>query len=123
MSTLTQLRKLIPTGRPLSPTEARSLAELQATRFRQLTGYADTPLLPSATITSQPRFAVHYTNAIQGQGISGWNQRRRQWVIIINSNDVQGRQRFTLAHELKHIVDAFTAERNLTLRHVATLSP
>jgi Zn-dependent peptidase ImmA (M78 family) len=56
--------------------------------------------LPSIEVRMRPRH--------QMAGLSGftcWDEVRARWVVTINRNNVEGRRRFTLAHEFKHILD------------------
>ena len=108
MSVLTQLRQLTPTRRALTLVESRSIAERQANRFRALTGQAEQPMLPSETITGLPRIRILVATKMTHSGMSGWDPDTRTWQIVINGTDAPARQRFTLAHEYKHVVDFTT---------------
>lgn len=109
MSILTTLRSIGPRDRPLRPTEARSIAERQARRFRILTGYDDQPMLPSETLTTLPRINVQLAVSMKNHaGMSGWDPIKRRYDVLINGHDAPTRQRFTLAHEYKHIIDYHT---------------
>ena len=106
MSILKQIRNIGPSDRPLSPTEARSVAERQARRFRKLTGTDDTPMLPSQVLTELPRINVQLAVSMkQHAGMSAWDPDKRRYEVLINGMDAPARQRFTLAHEYKHIID------------------
>ena len=98
---INQLRQLIP-DRALADAEARSIAERQATRLLELTG-TDHPTVPSTIISHLPRIAVTTSRNIQASGQTTWT--RGTWNIQLNAHDHPLRQRFSLAHELKHIID------------------
>lgn len=99
-STLAAVRALIP-DRPLSFLEALHIAELQADRLLQLSGCRDQPA-GADLITGLPRIRIEYRR-LPTSGISYWNGR--EWVIGINRDEPETRQRFTLLHEFKHIID------------------
>jgi Zn-dependent peptidase ImmA (M78 family) len=40
-------------------------------------------------------------------GCSDWDSRKRAWVIAINPEEPLTRQRFTVLHEFKHIIDHY----------------
>ena len=107
-SVLASLRALIP-PRPLSFSEALQIAELQANRLLSLTGVTDAPL-PSETISELPRIRLAYRD-LPTSGLSYWDGRARSWVICLNAAEPPTRQRFTLLHEYKHIVDHGAADR------------
>jgi Zn-dependent peptidase ImmA (M78 family) len=60
--------------------------------------------VPESAITSLPR--IHLDRLIPSpvSGATQWTRGR--WVIIVNGADPKGRQRYSMAHELKHIIDA-----------------
>ncbi|MGN6588653.1 MAG: ImmA/IrrE family metallo-endopeptidase [Solirubrobacterales bacterium] len=88
--------------RALAPWEARSIAERQAHRLHALLRITEPPF-PTEAIASLPRVAIHYLPARHLSGAISW--RRGMWRILINSRDGRGRQRFSLGHELKHLID------------------
>ena len=104
-SVLATLRRLIPT-RGCQPHEALHIAERQATRLSQLLGGSDN--LDVATLTELPRITVVY-DRLPVSGTSHWNGHA--WVICLNSTDRPERQRFTLLHEFKHIIDHGSTDR------------
>ncbi len=117
-SVITSLRDIMP-DRPLTDREARSVAERQALRFLQLVG-ADYPCFDEAVITELPRVEVRKHRLWPTSGATQWINGR--WVIVIKSSEPVGRQKLSLAHELKHIIDhpkAKTAYQNIpsTYRH------
>lgn len=96
-----ECRRLCPT-RALAPWEARSIAERQAHRFHALLGISEPPF-PKEAIEALPRVAVHYVPAQRLSGAISW--RHGKWRILVNRNDSRGRQAFSLAHEVKHMLD------------------
>lgn len=83
--------------------DALRLAERQATEFLRISGHANhTAAVPSTIVTGLPRVRVVYetiTESGMSQYVGG------VWLIVINSADHLTRQRFTLMHEFKHILD------------------
>lgn len=101
MSTITILRDVMPI-RALTFAESLSLAELQASKFHALTGISD-GALPERAITDLPRVQVERISPAPVSGATQWSHGR--WLIILNGSESRGRQRFSLAHELKHVLD------------------
>lgn len=99
-STLSSLRRLIP-ERQCQFSEALRIAELQAARLLQLMGVDAAPV-PNEIVSELPRIEVQY-RSIPMSGLSYWNGH--DWVIGLNRTEPRTRQRFTLLHEYKHIVD------------------
>jgi hypothetical protein len=98
---ITEVRALSP-GRPLAPSEARVLAEKQAHRLL-IAEAVDGPATPEQLIESLPRVEVRYVRATQFAATARWTGQL--WRLLVNANDSWGRQRFSLAHELKHVLD------------------
>lgn len=96
---LRRLRAVVP-HRDLDFNEALFVAEHQATLLHELLDDGDG--VRDVQIGALPRIAVTY-EALPVSGMSHWNGAC--WVIAINSGDSPPRQRFTLLHEFKHIVD------------------
>lgn len=103
MSLIKELRGLMP-HRQLTPGEALWLAEHQAIRMRELTGYMDEPFMARDAIESQPKLTIVYDANLPQSGSSHWTGT--VWQITINAGEPFTRQRYTLCHELKHILDA-----------------
>lgn len=99
---LASLRGLVPARRVLF-SEALHLAELQAHRLLELTDVSDGPV-PSEIVSELPRIRVGYRR-LPTSGMSYWDGPGRSWVIGINADEPPTRQRFTLLHEYKHIID------------------
>jgi Zn-dependent peptidase ImmA (M78 family) len=98
---ITELRGCAP-DRVLPPWEARVLAERQANRLLDLQ-QVDEPAVPEQLIEYLPRVRVRFVPARTFAGTTKWDGRR--WLILVNRDDTWGRQRFTMAHELKHVID------------------
>lgn len=102
-SVLAELRSLSP-ERPLPPWDARQVAERQAARLLRRHGITSPPV-PEEVIASLPRVKVRYVRARNLSATARWSQAHRCWVILVNRDDTTGRQRFSLAHEFKHVID------------------
>ncbi len=96
------LRALMPPRR-LSYADATTIAERQANGLRELLGLADTPELPLGTIEALPRIEVRRRYDLPVSGLTHWHNGR--WLILLNGDEPETRQRFSLAHELKHVID------------------
>ncbi len=103
---LARLRALAP-NRPITLDEALQLAELQANRLLELSGGPVVPV-PTSIITDQPRIRLEHDPDLPAHAASGcsdWDSHRRSWVISLNPTEPRRRQRFTVLHEYKHILD------------------
>jgi predicted transcriptional regulator len=99
-----ELRSLMPV-RQLETHEARSVAERQATKLLELLNMSEAPVDVSL-LADLPRIEVRVDARLARLGISGLSESSRgQWCITINPADAPTRRRFTLAHELKHVLD------------------
>lgn len=107
-STIQQLRSLQPL-RPLTPIEAFNVAERQATRLLKLSGVTE-PHVPGEIIAALPRVRIEVQPDLPVAGSSHWSNSTKQWVIRLNGDDAPVRQRFTLAHETKHVLDHHVAD-------------
>lgn len=101
MTLLTDLRAIVPTRR-LSFIEARMLTERQATVLLRHSGVSD-PSVPSSVVTNLPFLTVGSRPLRRSSGATQWVKPR--WVMVLNSLEPHTRQRFSLGHELKHILD------------------
>lgn len=95
------LRDFVPI-RPLSRIEALRIAELQATRFLKLVGISE-PSVPERAIAELPRVQVERVRGLTASGATEWAKGR--WLIALRASEPVTRQRFSLAHEFKHILD------------------
>lgn len=103
-SIIHQLRALVPV-RPLTEREAKSLAERQAIILLELLGQ-HRPAVDVGLIAQLPKIEVRVEPNLHQGGISGFSQwSRGRWLIVVNRSDSATRRRFTLSHELKHILD------------------
>ncbi|HVE45144.1 MAG TPA: ImmA/IrrE family metallo-endopeptidase [Acidimicrobiales bacterium] len=96
------MRALVP-ARALSFTDAKAIGELQAHRLLKLTASTSAPV-SEGIITALPRIDVQRVANLIGSGATAWS--RGMWRIRLNAAEPPTRQRFTLAHELKHLLDA-----------------
>ena len=100
LSTLARLRALCP-KRHLLFSEALRVAELQASRLLELSDIGCWPV-PSEVVSELPRIRLAYTD-LPTSGLSHWDGEA--WAIFLNEHEPPTRQRFTLLHEFKHIID------------------
>jgi hypothetical protein len=108
VSVLASLRAILP-ARRLCLTEALQLAGLQADRLLRLRHVTNVPV-PVEVVTGLPRISVDYDPDLPRHAASGssdWDSRRRAWVISVNPEEPRTRQRFTVLHEYKHIIDHY----------------
>ncbi len=95
------LRSVMP-RRLLNTQEAELVAELQANRLLELAGMPQPPV-PNELITELPRIAVRLDPNLPVSGCAQWVSGR--WLLSINASEPWTRQRFSLAHEFKHVLD------------------
>lgn len=98
-SVMASLRTVTP-HRDLTFDEALKVAELQAAKLADLC--LNDRGIHDQDIAGLPRITVTYED-LAVSGMSHWNGQT--WVISIAKGDSRARQRFTLLHEFKHIVD------------------
>jgi Zn-dependent peptidase ImmA (M78 family) len=107
-SILVALRRMLP-DRPLTVTEALRYAERQAHRLLQLHNIRDVPV-PIEVITELPKIVVEYDDDLPryvASGASSWDANGQRWVISINPFEPPTRQRLSVLHEAKHILDHY----------------
>jgi predicted transcriptional regulator len=112
-SVISRLRDLMP-QRSLTFTEAQRLAELQAATLLRMVGVSG-GRVSEQLIAELPRLDVQYRPGLIGSGLTTWE--RGAWRIGINADEPAVRQRFTLAHELKHVLDA--SHEDAVYRHLS----
>jgi IrrE N-terminal-like domain len=107
---LMKLRNVTP-KRPLLHSEALTVAKLQALRARQLLGELSPRAdlgwvlhLPNTTVRVLP---AHELRTLAGAEASGFTKRlgNGDYFIAVNKNASHTHRRFTLAHEVKHLLD------------------
>ncbi len=101
------LRALLP-SRAMTWSEAHSIAERQAALLLDLLSIAEPPV-PQFAISSLPGIVVDWREdwPTSGMAVRG----RRHWRIVLNKTETRQRQRFSLAHEFKHVLDDPVIER------------
>jgi hypothetical protein len=100
-SLLWQLRQLVP-ERPLNVGEGYRIAELQANRLLRWGGI-DRPGTPGELIGGLPYVEVVLHPAHPESGYLKWFKPR--WLLVLNPHEPRVRQRFSLMHEFKHLLD------------------
>ncbi len=98
---IASLRDFVPI-RPLTRAEAYRIAELQSIRLLKLTGVTEPPVCDEI-ITELPKLEVQRLSPLPVSGATQWSNGR--WMVLLNGGEPLARQRFSLAHELKHIID------------------
>jgi hypothetical protein len=101
------LRALVP-GRALSWSEAHTLAERQATVLLRFM-HVDGPPVPQFVIASLPGLIVDWRADWPTAGMT--LPVDGHYRIVICSTEPRWRQRFSLAHEYKHVLDDPLIER------------
>jgi Zn-dependent peptidase ImmA (M78 family) len=105
-SLLMQLRKVVP-KRALTYGESLSVARVQAARLRKALGVQGTAM-PLGWVEQIPNLRLDLVPAHQlGEDVSGKTTRDREgdYVITVNKNNSHSHRRFTLSHEIKHLLD------------------
>lgn len=100
-STITALRDLVPL-KPLNRWELIALAQDQAERFLELEGI-EGPAVPNRIVTDLPKVRVEHHSPMPVSGMTHWTGK--EWLVILNSAEPLCRQRFSLFHEAKHVID------------------
>src|SRR5262249_10940153 len=107
-SVLASLRSLSP-DRLLSLDMALLVAERQAERLLRLRNVTSAPV-PVSIVTGLPRITVDRDPDLPRHAASGcshWDSQAHVWVISVNPEEPSTRQRFTILHEYKHIIDHY----------------
>lgn len=98
---ITTLQNLVP-RRHLQGHEALAVAEKQAQRLRELLGVTEAAVSTNR-LHAIPQLIVEQVAHL---GVSGATRKVGDlWIILINADEAPVRQRFTIAHEIKHILD------------------
>jgi hypothetical protein len=99
---LERLRAICP-PRPLTWREAEHVAERQASVLRRELGLRSRPTLPTSALLDLPFVTVTHREGFPTSGMA--TKTDLGWVIVIKGDEPTVRQRFSLAHEIKHIID------------------
>jgi predicted transcriptional regulator len=100
-----RLRHMMPL-RALTYWEHRTMAERQATRLLELLDQTG-PAADLGWLTKLHRVKIVLVPQWRMDGLSGMTTwKDDQWLIGVNKGNPPARRRFTLAHELKHALDA-----------------
>jgi Zn-dependent peptidase ImmA (M78 family) len=105
-SVLAMLRALVP-QRSLTPSEALRIAELQANHLLHYFKVV-TNAVPEEIVSELPRIRVRREDGLPVSGAAYWNGR--YWIIALNRSEPRFRQRFSLMHEFKHVLDHTTKQ-------------
>jgi Zn-dependent peptidase ImmA (M78 family) len=98
---LERLRELVP-RRGLSPAEAKQVAERQAANLLA-SAEIESPSVPDALITDLPFVTVTHRPGFPTSGMA--TQTDSGWVIVLRAEEAKVRQRFSMIHEFKHVLD------------------
>ena len=98
--TLASLRALVP-NRQLTKTDLRQVTERQANRLRQLLNITDANF-PMEAINSIPRIELRSDPDLPTSAMALWDGKT--WVILVDTTETITRQRFSILHELHHII-------------------
>lgn len=103
ISILADLLSVIPNHKATF-TQAKRIAEQQANRLLALSGNTTGPQPSGSLIGKLPRIRI-VTEELPASvsGTTHWSGTH--WVIVLNRAEPAARQRFTLMHEFKHIID------------------
>ena len=100
-SVLAQVRDLVP-PRPLTSSESRQVLERQATRLLRLMDVEGPPVPIEQLIGDLPRLEIKRFRDLPSSGRTQWAGNR--WVILVAEDEAKVRQRYSMAHELAHVV-------------------
>ncbi|HEX6700901.1 MAG TPA: ImmA/IrrE family metallo-endopeptidase [Gaiellaceae bacterium] len=103
---LAMLRALVP-RRSVSPWETLLIAELQANRLLEYFEITTAPV-PEEVVSELPRIRIVREHGLPMSGCAHWDGRF--WVITVNADEHPLRQRFSVMHEFKHVLDHTTSE-------------
>lgn len=95
------LRALLP-DRAVTWNEAHSVAERQAALLLDLSHIGEPPV-PQFVISSLPGIVVDWREEWPTSGMAV--RAATGWRIVLNKTEPRQRQRFSLAHEFKHVLD------------------
>lgn len=104
---IARLQELAP-SHAVTWAEAHSIAERQAIRLLELQ-YVTRPPVPQFVISSLPGIVVDRRADWPTSGMAV--RARSHWRIVLQADEPRQRQRFSLAHEFKHVLDDPVIER------------
>lgn len=99
---LARLRAPTP-RRALTHHESERVAERQAELLRQELDLSQTPRLPTEALTTLSFVTVTERSGFPTSGMA--TKTPYGWIIVLRSEEAKVRQRFSLAHELRHLLD------------------
>ena len=105
-SVLASLRALVP-QRPLQHWEALRIAELQANHLLRHFKI-QTASVPEEIVSQLARVRVIREHGLPVSGAAHWNGC--YWIITVSADEPTSRQRFSLVHEFKHVLDHTTKQ-------------
>lgn len=105
ITSLTGLRRLLP-QRPVTYREALVVAECQASRLASASGQLTGSVEAHDLLKLTPITLEAWDSPEKDRHSGSSTYRHGRWIIRLNTRESSARQRFTLAHELKHILDA-----------------
>ncbi len=105
---LRELRAAMP-RRPLTVDEGLLVAEHQAALLRWQLASTSTPTLPTRALAGLPFLTVTRRPGLAKSAMA--IKTEQGWVIVLRADEPQARQRFSLAHEIKHVLDDELLER------------
>lgn len=108
VNAIAMLRALLP-ERALTWSEAHSIAERQAALLLDLLHIAEPPV-PQFVISSLPGIIVDWQADWPTSGMA--LQAGTHWRIVLDKSEPRQRQRFSLAHEFKHVLDDPVIDRS-----------
>lgn len=118
-TSLTRIRRLMPSRR-LTLSEALQIAERQANLLSSAWGGGSRAIKEADFQSLTPIKIIR--DRLPGTGSGTSRYHAGAWFVLLQRDDSLARQRFTLAHELKHIIDAGSdvehAYRGLTDRQI-----
>jgi len=88
--------------RPLGIREAESIAERQANRLRGELGVLG-PSIAEEDLSSLSWLTITRRESFPTSGMA--TKTDYGWIIVLNAAEAMVRQRFSLAHEMKHVLD------------------
>lgn len=109
---LKELRALAP-NRALTYGESIQVARLQAARFRAWVAASDDPAANLAGLVNQRAVPVHFvpSHVLNEESGLTTDLMDNKLQVFINESEPQVRQRFSLLHEWKHVLDFPDAAR------------